>query len=153
MSDPENFLSRWSRRKLEPSDAPSADTPETKAGEAGDAPQEPVKPVEAQQAETKEEPAFDLVRADARTAPRLQGTYAVPGAAFAAVLSRKRKAYASPSIYLMVQANTYALTRTASLKVCTCPCRPWPAMREQARLADFPWPSNSFKADALTHAA
>ena len=84
---------------------------------------------------------------------RLQRTYTVRSAAFAAALSRKRRVYPSPSIYLTVQASTCTLTRTASLKGCTHPCRSWLTMREQSRLARVRRPNNSFKADALTRAA
>lgn len=58
MSDPENFLSRWSRRKREPEEAPPATSeaaPETraKAGEPDD------KPAAAGNAPQTPEPAFD----------------------------------------------------------------------------------------------
>ena len=64
MSDPENFLSRWSRRKREPEEAPksAADVaPATPAQESGLGGEPGDKPVAAGNASQTPEPAFDPV--------------------------------------------------------------------------------------------
>ena len=113
MSDPENFLSRWSRRKREPEaevpKPPAAAAPESTAedGEAGDT------PVAAANAQPSAEPAFDPA-----SLPPLDSITA------------------ESDISAFLKANVPSPLRLAALR------RAWsadPAIRDFKGLADYDW--------------
>jgi len=118
MSDPENFLTRWSRRKRGAADesAPPAGD-EREQGRAGALPEEraadavpPPRPVQAADAETAE-PAFDLTKLppiDSITAETDISAFLAPGVPAEVRLAALRRAWvADPKVRDFVGLNDY----------------------------------------------
>jgi hypothetical protein len=116
MSDPDNFLSRWSRRKLEPQDAPDEKKPpEAKPVEA------PEDAVESQAAapgrqDPKQEPAFDpstLPSLDSITAGTDIRDFLKPGVPLSLSRAALRRAWTSdPAIrdFIGIAENQWDFT-------------------------------------------
>jgi hypothetical protein len=116
MSDPDNFLSRWSRRKLEPQDAPDeTKPPETKSAEA------PADAVDSQAAapgqhDQKQEPAFDpatLPSLDSITAGTDIRDFLKPGVPLSLSRAALRRAWTSdPAIrdFIGIAENQWDFT-------------------------------------------